>query len=103
MSLDTIRKGFKDYKDEYFAYLTEQEVKFLLDPNYIAKQQRLEWQNRSRVVHWLIRVCHHFKLHYEILYSSVNILDHYLSSKSIHPNKIQLLAIGSMLISVKHR
>lgn len=57
---------------------------------------------RAILVDWLIEVHKKFELMPESLYLTVNIVDRFLSLKTVSRRELQLVGISSMLIACKY-
>jgi G2/mitotic-specific cyclin-B, other len=91
-----------DLVQEIFEKLRETEVNHLCDPAYMGRQTEINEKMRAILVDWLVDVHLKFKLFPETFYLTVNIVDRYLSQKSIARRKLQLLGITCMLIASKY-
>eukprot|EP00158_Paraphelidium_tribonemae_P006470 Partr_v1_DN27832_c1_g2_i1_m23265 putative g2 mitotic-specific len=90
-----------EYVVEIFEYLRELEIKMLPDPNYMLKQKELRWKMRSILIDWLVEVHHKFKLLPETLFLTINIIDRFLSSRTVMFAKLQLVGVTAMFIAAK--
>jgi len=77
-------------------------IKMLPDPNYIQHQKEVTWSARTILVNWIAEVHWKFKMQPETLFLTVNLIDRFLSIKTIKLNKFQLLALCALLISAKY-
>lgn len=57
---------------------------------------------RTILVDWLIEVHHRFELMPETLYLAINLIDRFLSVKTVPRRELQLLGISAMLIAAKY-
>ncbi|ORX58440.1 A/B/D/E cyclin [Piromyces finnis] len=94
--------SLSEYSSDIFNYMKELEVKMLPDPNYIKHQQEITWNARTILINWIAEVHWKFRMQPETLYLTINIIDRFLSIKSIKLNKFQLLGLCSLLISAKY-
>ena len=79
------------------------ERKYLVSPDYMVKMQKdVDRHMRGIVVDWLVEVADEFKLSPQTLYLSINYIDRYLSSVPVGREKLQLIAVSSMLIASKY-
>lgn len=77
----------------------------LPDPNYIAIKQRdtrLNWEMRSRLILWLVKVHSRFSLRQETLFLAINYIDRFLSLKEVSSNRLQLVGTVALSIAVKY-
>ena len=92
-----------DYFDEIYKYLKSIENSDLPKENYMKTVQKdINEKMRKILLDWLIDVHAKFKLSTETLFLTINIIDRYLSKKSIHRKYLQLLGVTSMLIASKY-
>ncbi|KAL4567537.1 hypothetical protein LXL04_023124 [Taraxacum kok-saghyz] len=70
--------------------------------DYINSQPDLNAKMRSILIDWLIEVHRKFELMPESLYLTVNIVDRYLSMKTVPRRELQLVGISGMLIACKY-
>jgi len=71
---------------------------------YMRKQSKLNEGVRCTIVDWLIEVHYKFKLAYDTLYLTINVIDRFLaqSPKSIPRRNFQLVGLASLLLSCKY-
>lgn len=82
-----------------FYKLTEDEGRV---NDYMDFQPELNHKMRAILVDWLIEVHRKFELMPESLYLTINILDRFLSVKTVPRRELQLVGISSMLIACKY-
>ncbi|KAH0764497.1 hypothetical protein KY285_000368 [Solanum tuberosum] len=82
-----------------FYKLTEDEGRV---NDYMDFQPELNHKMRAILVDWLIEVHRKFELMPESLYLTMNILDRFLSVKTVPRRELQLVGISSMLIACKY-
>ncbi|XP_038900955.1 G2/mitotic-specific cyclin S13-7 isoform X3 [Benincasa hispida] len=70
--------------------------------DYMGAQPDLNAKMRSILIDWLIEVHRKFELMPETLYLAVNIVDRFLSLKTVPRKELQLVGISSMLIACKY-
>jgi hypothetical protein len=68
----------------------------------MVKQIDINAKMRSILVDWLIEVHRKFELMPETLFLTINIVDRFLSMKSVSRRELQLVGISSMLIASKY-
>ncbi|KAI9336224.1 cyclin-like protein [Zopfochytrium polystomum] len=91
-----------EYAEEIFEYMREMEQKHLPQPNYLKIQHEVDGAARNILVNWLIVVHARFSLRCETLYLAVNVMDRFLSLKTVSLPKFQLVGIASLLIACKY-
>ncbi|KAJ8529082.1 hypothetical protein K7X08_035917 [Anisodus acutangulus] len=82
-----------------FYKLTEDEGRV---NDYMDFQPELNHKMRAILVDWLIEVHRKFDLMPESIYLTINILDRFLSVKTVPRRELQLVGISSMLIACKY-
>ncbi|XP_058196333.1 G2/mitotic-specific cyclin S13-7 isoform X2 [Rhododendron vialii] len=70
--------------------------------DYIDTQPEINSKMRSILIDWLTDVHRKFELMPESLYLTINIVDRYLSMKTVPRRELQLVGISSMLIACKY-
>uniref|UniRef100_A0A803NA89 Cyclin-like domain-containing protein n=1 Tax=Chenopodium quinoa TaxID=63459 RepID=A0A803NA89_CHEQI len=70
--------------------------------DYMNSQPEINDKMRAILVDWLIEVHNRFELMPETLYLTINLVDRFLSSKSVPRRELQLLGIGAMLIACSY-
>ena len=83
--------------------MKNEEVKFMVDPEYIYKiQTEIRDTSRAFLLEWIIDVHRKFRLKPECLYVTQHIIDQFLSRKKIQKNQLHLLGVSTLLISSKY-
>jgi cyclin B len=92
-----------EYLNEIYSNLLQDEKNLLYKPKigYMNMQNDINEQMRAILIDWLIEVHYRFRLKSETLFQTVWIIDTYLSMFPIIRARLQLLGIGSLLISCK--
>ena len=92
-----------EYFEEIFYDIQLRENSSLIDPNYLKNTQKfINRKMRAILIDWLIDVHKKYKLKPETMYLTVNIIDRYLSKKSVTTINLQLVGVVSLLISSKY-
>ncbi|KAJ1985223.1 G2/mitotic-specific cyclin [Dimargaris verticillata] len=91
-----------EYVHEIFDYMRNLEITTLPNPAYMDQQKELAWKMRGILVDWLIEVHNKFQLLGETLYLTVNLIDRFLSMRTVSLVKLQLVGITSMFVSAKY-
>lgn len=91
-----------ELSNDIFDYLKQLEEKYRPNPNYIHYQPNLKWSYRRILLDWLIEVHNRFQLLPETLYLTVNIIDRFLSKKTIVLDKFQLVGASALFIASKY-
>ncbi|CAN1337242.1 CYCB1-2, partial [Linum perenne] len=69
---------------------------------YMEKQPEMNSRMRAILVDWLIDVHQKFELSHETLYLAINIIDRFLSVKSVPRKELQLVGISATLMASKY-
>lgn len=72
------------------------------NPDYMQNHPELDWEKRGILVDWILQVHARFQLLQETLFLFTNILDRFLSSRSISLSKLQLVGITCFFIAAKY-
>lgn len=91
-----------EYINEIISYMKELEIETLPKPGYISIQREITWHMRSVLVDWLIEIQWKLKLLPETLFLTVNIVDRFLSLRTVSVDKLQLVGISATMISSKY-
>lgn len=70
--------------------------------DYMDSQAEINEKMRAILVDWLIEVHHKFELMPETLYLTINIVDRFLSIKTVPRRELQLVGISAMLMASKY-
>ena len=93
----------EEYTDEILENLINEEktVNIEINPNYFEFQHEINQKMRSILIDWLLDVHHKFNFKQETFYTTIYIIDTFLSKKFIQRKRFQLLGVTSLLISSK--
>lgn len=91
-----------EYVVEIFEYLKKLEVATRPNATYMEHQEDLEWKMRGILIDWLIEVHTRFHLLPETLFLAVNIIDRFLSTKTVQLDRLQLVGVTAMFIASKY-
>ena len=92
----------EEYQEEIIPYLISLENKKRINPNYMIKQTDINEKMRMILIDWLIEVHLKFKLLPETLFLTINFIDRYLQNNQTPRDKLQLIAVSSLLIACKY-
>ncbi|OBZ86395.1 G2/mitotic-specific cyclin cdc13 [Choanephora cucurbitarum] len=91
-----------EYAGEIFGHLYDSEPNTMADPNYSNLQQHeVTWGMRSVLIDWIIEIHFLFGLLPETLFLTVNIIDRFLSQRTVVLGKLQLVGITALFIAAK--
>lgn len=88
--------------NDIFTHFRSRETRFVANPAYMASQRDVNEKMRAILVDWLVDVHLKFKLVPEVLYLTVNLIDRFLSQRSVARQKLQLVGVTAMLIASKY-
>jgi len=92
-----------DYFNDIYTYFKEEEEKFLPKQNYMSYQTDINEKMREILFDWLIEVHKKFKLSYNTLYITGNLIDRFTEKNpELKRTKYQLLGVSSMFIAGKY-
>lgn len=91
-----------EYAADIIAGSLERENMFRPNPAYMEAQGDLNAKMRGILLDWLIEVHMKYRMRPETLYLTVNIIDRYLSVKTVLRKKLQLLGVVAMQIAAKY-
>ena len=108
-----------EYADDIFVYMTDLQVRFyhaffttwvlrrlkdaiMPTPNYMDAQEEITWGMRQTLVDWLLQVHLRYHMLPETLWIAVNIVDRFLSQRTVSLVKLQLVGVIAMFIASKY-
>ena len=92
-----------DYIEEIYFNLIDEEKNITMKPiyGYMNNQKEINDRMRAILVDWLIQINFSCRFKEDTLYTTIWIIDTYLSTNNISVSKFQLLGLASFLISCK--
>ncbi|KAI7905419.1 cyclin-like protein [Cokeromyces recurvatus] len=91
-----------EYASDIYGYFYDTEISKDIDPNYADEQQtEVTWKMRGVLIDWVIEIHYLFGLLPETLYLAVNIIDRFLSQRTVALGKLQLVGVTSLYIAAK--
>ncbi|PWN51068.1 A/B/D/E cyclin [Violaceomyces palustris] len=91
-----------EYVNDIFDYMKELEIANMPNGNYMSMQRDINWQLRGVLIDWLIDIHAKFRLLPETLFLAVNIIDRFLSQRTITLGKLQLVGVTAMFVAAKY-
>ncbi|KAF7296095.1 MFS domain-containing protein [Mycena kentingensis (nom. inval.)] len=91
-----------EYVAEIQDYLREIEKTTMPNAKYMSSQPELNWTMRGLLIEWLIQVHTRFSLLPETLFLCVNLIDRFLTARTVSTNKVQLVGMACLLIAAKY-
>lgn len=83
--------------------MLREEVKYMVDPNYLQKvQTEIKDTSRAFLIEWIIDVHRKFRLTPECLYVAIYIIDQFMSRKKIQKNQLHLLGVSTLFLASKY-
>ena len=92
----------KEYQEEIIEYLLSLENENRINPHYMKEQNDINEKMRIILIDWIIEVHLKFKLLPETLFLTINFIDRYLQKNQTSRDKLQLIAVSSLLIACKY-
>ena len=92
-----------EYLDDIFNNLINEEInnKYKINSNYFNFQNDINDKMRKVLIDWLIEIHYKLKFKEETFYTTIYIIDAYLSQKRIERKNLQLLGITAIFIASK--
>ncbi|KIP12160.1 hypothetical protein PHLGIDRAFT_62567 [Phlebiopsis gigantea 11061_1 CR5-6] len=112
--IERIRETFEDevdpldttmvseYAEDIFEYMQELEEDCMPNPDYMDGQSEINWTMRQTLVDWLLQVHLRYHMLPETLWIAVNIVDRFLSKRTVALAKLQLVGVTAMFIAAKY-
>ncbi|KAJ1033884.1 hypothetical protein NDA16_000092 [Ustilago loliicola] len=91
-----------EYVNDIFEYMKELEIINMPNGDYMSLQEEVNWDVRAILIDWLVDIHAKFRLLPETLYLAVNIIDRFLSRRTISLSKLQLVGVTAMFIASKY-
>ncbi|XP_068688073.1 G2/mitotic-specific cyclin-B-like [Montipora capricornis] len=91
-----------EYAQEIYHYMHKLEFEFKVPPNYMSQRTIITEKMRGILVDWLVQVHLRFRLLQETLYTTISILDRFLSVYDVSKENLQLAGVSAMLLASKY-
>lgn len=91
-----------EYAADIFSHLFDAETLYPAKHDYMEEQRDINAKMRAILIDWLVEVHMKYRLRPETLFLTVNIIDRYLSVRSVMRKKLQLLGVVAMFIAAKY-
>jgi G2/mitotic-specific cyclin 1/2 len=108
-----------EYAEDIFLYMSDLQVRLSFSvlcytmlrpqkdtimptPNYMDAQNEITWSMRQTLVDWLLQVHLRYHMLPETLWIAVNIVDRFLSHRTVSLVKLQLVGVTAMFIASKY-
>ncbi|RUP51339.1 cyclin-like protein [Jimgerdemannia flammicorona] len=86
---------------DYYKYLKDIEIQYILDPKYMDKQPCINTTQRLCLVNWIVQIHQQLCLPPEVLFLCTHIIDSVLSIRDAPKKYLQLLGIVALQIAYK--
>ncbi|KAJ7494668.1 cyclin [Mycena galericulata] len=112
--VQAIREAFQDdvdiydttmvseYAEDIFEYMNELEETMMPGADYMSHQNEITWAMRQTLVDWLLQVHLRYHMLPETLWIAVNIIDRFLTHRTVSLIKLQLVGVTAMFIAAKY-
>ncbi|KAJ7475788.1 cyclin [Mycena latifolia] len=112
--VQAIRQAFQDdvdihdttmvseYAEDIFEYMNDLEEKMMPGADYMTHQNEITWAMRQTLVDWLLQVHLRYHMLPETLWIAVNIVDRFLTHRTVSLVKLQLVGVTAMFIAAKY-
>ncbi|KAF8206507.1 cyclin-like protein [Mycena galopus ATCC 62051] len=91
-----------EYAEDIFEYMSDLEEKMMPSADYMTHQNEITWAMRQTLVDWLLQVHLRYHMLPETLWIAVNIIDRFLTHRTVSLIKLQLVGITAMFIAAKY-
>ncbi|KAJ7363977.1 cyclin [Mycena albidolilacea] len=91
-----------EYAEDIFEYMNDLEEKMMPSADYMTHQNEITWAMRQTLVDWLLQVHLRYHMLPETLWIAVNIVDRFLTHRTVSLIKLQLVGITAMFIAAKY-
>ncbi|KAI9614077.1 hypothetical protein KEM48_006144 [Puccinia striiformis f. sp. tritici PST-130] len=92
----------REYVTEIYHYMRQLELETSPQSDYMNRQNELTWKMRGVLVDWIIEVHSKFRLLPETLYLAINLMDNFLSKRSVSLIKFQLVGVTALFLASKY-
>ncbi|KAF3500157.1 hypothetical protein F2Q69_00040468 [Brassica cretica] len=91
-----------EYVQDLYSFYRTMERFSCVPADYMMQQMDLNEKMRAILIDWLIEVHDKFDLMKETLFLTVNLIDRFLSKKSVMRKKLQLVGLVALLLACKY-
>jgi len=100
--IDTVYLTSPEYTQDIYSYLRAREKNHKFNWSYMSQQSDITHNMRSILIDWLVEVAEEYKLLPETLHLTISCMDRFMSKRSVHRSKLQLVGITAMFIASKY-
>ncbi|KAG9021070.1 G2/mitotic-specific cyclin [Tulasnella sp. UAMH 9824] len=90
-----------EYVSEIYDYLRKLEITTMPDPNFMERQPEINWNMRGTLADWMLALHSRFRLLPETYWLAMNLVDRFLSRRTVAIPKFQLLGTSCMIVASK--
>lgn len=72
------------------------------DPDYMANQTEVDWATRNKLIEWIMQLHMRYHMLPETLWIAINIIDRFLSNRTVSLVKLQLVGLTAIFIAAKY-
>lgn len=91
----------EEYQELILSYLRVKESEYQKSVDFLSVQKEINSKMRAILIDWIIDITVKFKTQQKTLYLTIDIIDRYLSLKSVKKSEFQLLGIASLMVACK--
>lgn len=91
-----------EYVQDIYNYMRKLENEFHVSPTYMSQRTVINERMRAILVDWLVQVHLRFRLLQETLFTTISILDRFLSVYDCSKADLQLVGVSAMLLASKY-
>jgi G2/mitotic-specific cyclin 1/2 len=91
-----------EYVVDAFKYMMELEKTTMPKPDYMDDQEELQWKMRQILNDWIVEVHSKFRLLPETLLIAINLIDRFLSKRTVSLEKFQLVGLTALFVAAKY-
>ncbi|KAJ7773200.1 cyclin [Mycena metata] len=91
-----------EYAEDIFEYMNDLEEKMMPGADYMDHQNEITWAMRQTLVDWLLQVHLRYHMLPETLWIAVNIVDRFLTHRTVSLIKLQLVGVTAMFVAAKY-
>jgi hypothetical protein len=88
----------KPYQENILVFLKNQEIRYVINNNYMQSQDDINSKMRAILIDWLVDVNLKFKLLPQTLFLTINLIDRFLSQTVVKRSDLQLVGIACLMI-----
>jgi len=99
--LQSVLGGIAEYAGDFLDQLFRSEEQYQPLWGYMERQAEINSKMRAILVDWLVEVHLKYRLRKETLFLCVNIIDRFLSKKTVSRRRLQLIGVTALFVAAK--